>query len=593
MLLVQALAQLLSLIDSGVLTEAVDDDDIRNRISITVFQACFWTLLCQQEDGAWGSSVEQTSYGILVLTQATRLPLFHGLAEQLAASIDSATRFITATPAGAKPLDYIWIEKVTYGSAYLTELYRLAALKSAETLVRTSAGQPENRDESTPAPSQMKMMSSYVQLFGRTQLFAGTPEWQLRGSYLEAALFRTRLLEQRLATFPRTGMAEDRYFDIIPFTWTACNNRTRTRARASPAFLLEMMQISFVNYQADEHMEAVAGPAFADDLGQLRHIIDAICHRYSSYQDDGQDDPHIAAGCSPAAAGGLDIDIANKMALAAEQQTAVDPLLRFVKKVLRSPRIVAASPPDRRDLATELRIFLQAHVTQHADNSRFRQQQQLQPPRARRHAIYQDPQDPFSRWVRTTSADHTSCPYSFAYATCLLSSSSPPPPAPRQVGGGEGDCFPAVAEKYFAAAVCRHLATMCRMYNDYGSIRRDAAERNLNSVNFPEFRGGGRLEEGEKKGPKKTGEEEEEEEDLAKAQLFKLAAFERACLDQSLASLASELQARGADQRRKLAVFRLFCDVTDLYGQLYVVKDLASSMKVATGGDGIHRRETA
>jgi hypothetical protein len=28
---------------------------------------------------------------------------------------------------------------------------------------------------------------------------------------------------------------------------------------------------------------------------------------------------------------------------------------------------------------------------------------------------------------------------------------------------------------------------MCRMYNDYGSVARDKAERNLNSVNFPEF----------------------------------------------------------------------------------------------------------
>lgn len=31
------------------------------------------------------------------------------------------------------------------------------------------------------------------------------------------------------------------------------------------------------------------------------------------------------------------------------------------------------------------------------------------------------------------------------------------------------------------------LATMCRQYNDYGSIVQDRAEKNLNSVNFPDF----------------------------------------------------------------------------------------------------------
>ena len=30
---------------------------------------------------------------------------------------------------------------------------------------------------------------------------------------------------------------------------------------------------------------------------------------------------------------------------------------------------------------------------------------------------------------------------------------------------------------------------MCRMYNDYGSVARNRAEGNLNSVDFPEFAG--------------------------------------------------------------------------------------------------------
>ena len=54
---------------------------------------------------------------------------------------------------------------------------------------------------------------------------------------------------------------------------------------------------------------------------------------------------------------------------------------------------------------------------------------------------------------------------------------------------GGGDCFVGAIQKYLAQVLVRHLAAMCRMYNDYGSIARDRAEQNDNSVNFPEFHG--------------------------------------------------------------------------------------------------------
>ena len=41
-------------------------------------------------------------------------------------------------------------------------------------------------------------------------------------------------------------MEEDQYFDIIPFTWTACNNRKGTFA--STSFIYAMMIVSFLNY---------------------------------------------------------------------------------------------------------------------------------------------------------------------------------------------------------------------------------------------------------------------------------------------------------------------------------------------------------
>lgn len=39
---------------------------------------------------------------------------------------------------------------------------------------------------------------------------------------------------------------------------------------------------------------------------------------------------------------------------------------------------------------------------------------------------------------------------------------------------------------YLSRSLARHLATMCRQYNDYGSAVRDMDEGNLNSLDFPE-----------------------------------------------------------------------------------------------------------
>ena len=58
---------------------------------------------------------------------------------------------------------------------------------------------------------------------------------------------------------------------------------------------------------------------------------------------------------------------------------------------------------------------------------------------------------------------------------------------------------------------------MCRQYNDYGSIARDRAERNLDSINFPEFGANG-------------GEVVVDVEERLKEDLYWIAEYERECL---------------------------------------------------------------
>ena len=159
-----------------------------------------------------------------------------------------------------------------------------------------------------------------------------------------------------------------------------------------------------------------------------------------------------------------------------------------------------------------------------------------------------------------------------------------------------------------AQDVARRLSTMCRMYNDYGSVARDRAEGNLNSLNFPEFAGkrtgksrsydpateacgcSNRVAGSEQEGAatpapgapnlldenvkdvneaKVIGEYEE-----AKKSLFWLAEYERRGMDAALQELGRLVADEGLMEK-----VRLFVDVTDLYGQMYVARDLTERVK--------------
>ena len=113
------------------------------------------------------------------------------------------------------------------------------------------------------------------------------------------------------------------------------------------------------------------------------------------------------------------------------------------------------------------------------------------------------------------------------------------------------------------------------MYNDYGSISRDRAEKNLNSVNFPEFDNrNGAIHERSEDEAQGDGHDDEQK---AKEALFRLATYEREFLLSALRNL-KVLAGNNKQKLRKWEVFSMFVDVTDLYGQIYVVKDIASRM---------------
>lgn len=93
------------------------------------------------------------------------------------------------------------------------------------------------------------------------------------------------------------------------------------------------------------------------------------------------------------------------------------------------------------------------------------------------------------------------------------------------------------------------------MFNDYGSFERDRKEYNLNSLLFPEF----------------TVNTKSEKE--LRAEMLKLTKYERKCLALSFEELKS---ACGESYRRIYEMTRMFYNASEIYTEVYEVKDLNS-----------------
>jgi hypothetical protein len=217
-------------------------------------------------------------------------------------------------------------------------------------------------------------------------------------------------------------------------------------------------------------------------------------------------------------------------------------LTKFVMHILQHPNVLAASAFDRARVARELKIYLLAHVQQTSDNSRF-STQNLPTDSS---VPFGTPNSSYYAWVQSTSSDHTSCPFAFAFVNCLLSKNGT-------------DFFATAEEKYVGEDLCRQLAVTCRQYNDYGSVPRDRAEKNLNSINFPEF----------------FSRPQVKDDDL-KNELYRIAMFEKRKLDMSITMLEDLCRERG--RGRVAEAVKMFVNVTDSYGQIYMIRDIASRM---------------
>ncbi|KAL8687602.1 MAG: hypothetical protein Q9218_006270, partial [Villophora microphyllina] len=523
MLLAQAFMQLLRLWDASQL-EMLDNTLIQNGVCRVLIQILNRTLFLQNANGTWSSKdpSESDAYCLLTLLALDGLPLVALLAMQTRSAIHTGRQALSLfEPQWAKP-HYIWVEKVTFGSQMLAESYCLAAMNA-------------------PFPTHQwkgkieKIAGAYTQNILKLSLFfhslpeySTDPHWMILASVMEGYSYHAQLKQTRSEVFPHQKSAKDTYLEYVPCSWTIINNRFGLFLNST--LLWDMMVVSVLDYLIDEYVESIGGELSEGEADALRHRIPdlfaqlpadststALLHSTvtqspvnpANGNELGTDlKYHISSRRLSGNAGSKQLTNGDTM----EQAQAPKPtkesnfqestetnghigtmddtqsledrslpvieqvLVRFITVVLDHPRIRKASSSDRSSLSTELQRLIIAHIDQIRDNARFQHQLRVSPAVTK---VWLWPGNSHYIWAHTTGAVHTTCAFSFQYYLCLLGHSAFGYPSPN--------IFDSAYTKYLAGDLCTHLAVMSRLYNDYGSVLRDDAESNINSINFPEF----------------------------------------------------------------------------------------------------------
>lgn len=259
---------------------------------------------------------------------------------------------------------YVWVEKVTYGSARLFEAYCLAAMKASGTSYTWS-----DRVE-TLVDVPEKPLSRLLQLFSTLEHFQSEPQWKMVASALEGYKFLSQLKSAGSNILLEQTGAKNEYLAYIPFTWILINNHHRLFLSAN--LLWDMMVLTVGNFRVDEYMESAVAKLSDASLEPVKAMIHHLC----SAQIEATVNGHGTNG-NDAQSYATDGSTAGSTAGAQENNTV--PTLASVRAVLNHytqamlnyPRIISASKFDRSNFRNALYTFLSSHITQIADNSSF------------------------------------------------------------------------------------------------------------------------------------------------------------------------------------------------------------------------------
>lgn len=588
MLFVQTLLSVLDKHDSGcldLLPAAIVYDQIAGSLCRLLGQ----TLSTQEKDGSWAESLEITAYSILTIAHCLSIPWTADLKDRMNDSILRGRRFLRNEYGTTDKLDYLWVEKVSYRSSLLHSTYCSAALNIDITERNWSSVIVDCFSLRSDVSKQMGCLFSSLPLFQKSELAS------VDLVLIEASQVAKRLRKSRDILFTRDDipMTADKYVEFIPMIWVACNHKN---GHILPANIVwEMVLLSLLNFQVDEYMESFVATLAESELSMLVTFLKRECDGKGGPSDTAVDAAtHEREFPGPEKRRKTGWDQAkNVRDNLPEHNSAVAQsfraLSRFIQHVTQHWSLLHAPTSMQQEVGRELYEFLNGHIIHNRDNVLLAESKSNETQDGLQHITKERS---YLEWVRSTASDDTSCPFSFLFFASLISERGQ-------------DCFEGARAKYFSKSLCGHLATMCRQYNDYGSAKRDAEECNLNSLDFPEFRGftdhidgscnakssgsangadpsparltlsNGALGAGHARKALSSSENKVKDSvhTSAKDDLMAIAEFERSCMQLALKNLS---QVSPPATIRKLQVF---IDVTDMFGQIYVQRDIASRVK--------------
>lgn len=426
--------------------------------------------------------------------------------------------------------DFIWRGKAVYGIGIIAEAYTIAAMRTSTQHLTLGKAIKDLCVFAEPSIRKIKQISTL-------QYFADMPQWLVRACITEGYLYLPVFdsMRQQIVTHE---VKQQRHFNLVPFALVA-SGRSRG-ASIAPQVNLMFMILCALLYEIDHYMEDVIGSFERVEINEVRQMVHQI---FDQTRDESSKRKSTDVPLSGAE--GLPQNLAGVRAT----------LSRVTSWVLDHPKVLSSSLYDQAVLRRELKAFYLGQITSIFESSSLALSRQFQPSSQNITSPKLPsslPDQTFHKWVHTTAADHIAGLPAFAFLACLLN--------PCADGS---DCFPGAEAKYLAQDLSLHIASLCRIENDIGSVARDRRENNLNSADFPEF-----LPDANKAGG------EDDDVGARVTMLGRIARYERECYERPL----GRLRELGLDGRLMRGL-RAYCNVADLYGQIYAMEDISPRLE--------------
>ena len=470
MLMGQSLIELLQTWNDGKLSQ-FQPVILQEKVMPTLFQCLTRILQSQRVDGSWGirGPREETAYAVLALTNLKLLPIAQLFVAEVVSAIDRGRSFLVNSE-GHKP-EYLWIEKVPYGSKNLAEAYIIAALHTSIDRPSLGGAVCQLFGADLPELAEMGILTKSEHLWKNTK-------WLVIASWIDGKL-RLPILQRSLgkAWYQKELVG---CHEMVAFRWIFANNRIGSEG--SSQFLCDMISISLLN---DRIINLVDEAIACQDSERLVLTKDAL---YKAIEPSGAYDQALSS-LEPnnlPKKSVLEVteerDLRSTKDLADRQvhcygdsiepsEGSDEPITpsSFVKFLEGHVGLFGASQSDKETLQLEVKRFILAQIL------RIEEQEYKDwlPPHQHTLAWSWDSlaaahQHGNSSWNR--SASLTGFPHIFTFALCLRSRNGK-------------DAFSTTSQKYIAEKVRDCMATVFGLEPEMQRSRRSSPDSGLQMDN--------------------------------------------------------------------------------------------------------------